>query len=69
MEKYLSIGKTAKQLGVSISTLRLWEKKGILIPERTPTGHRRYKLTHIKGFEVKKYDHIEQFALIYVRSQ
>lgn len=67
MEKYLSIGKTAKELGVSISTLRQWERKGILVPERTPTGHRRYKNEQIKGFEVKKYERIELNALIYAR--
>ncbi|MGI5823055.1 MAG: MerR family transcriptional regulator, partial [Dethiobacteria bacterium] len=47
MEQWVSIGKASKTLGVSISTLRVWEKKGILIPDRTPTGHRRYKLSQL----------------------
>ncbi len=51
----MSIGKAAKMLGVSIGTLRKWEENGLLTPERTPTGHRRYrvaglqKLMHEKG--------------------
>lgn len=35
-------------LGVSISTLRRWERAGKLIPERTAAGHRRYHLSAIK---------------------
>jgi hypothetical protein len=27
MENYISIGKAAKYLGVSVNTLRVWEKK------------------------------------------
>lgn len=39
---YLGITEAAEYLRVSASTLRRWEKKGFLIPERTPTGIRRY---------------------------
>mgnify|MGYP000004498126 len=38
----ISIGETAKLLGVDIQTLRAWDKNGKLKAERTPTGHRRY---------------------------
>jgi putative resolvase len=42
---HLSIGKAATLLGVSISTLRRWEKEGFLNPSyRTSGGHRRYAL-------------------------
>ena len=44
IKQLLSIGETAKRLGVSIQTLRLWDEKKILIPEKTPSGHRRYSL-------------------------
>jgi hypothetical protein len=40
--EYLGITEAAEYLRVSASTLRRWEKKGFLIPERTPTGIRRY---------------------------
>ncbi|MDQ3239548.1 MAG: helix-turn-helix domain-containing protein [bacterium] len=39
---YLGITEAADYLRVSASTLRRWEKKGFLVPERTPTGIRRY---------------------------
>jgi putative resolvase len=44
-----SIGKIAKELGVSRDTLRRWEAKGKIIVERTPRGHRRYDLAKILG--------------------
>lgn len=47
MNGYISIGKTAEILGVTVETLRRWEQKGLLSSERTPTGHRRYKLTQV----------------------
>ena len=39
----LSISEAAKLKGVSVSTLRRWEAEGILIPERTANGHRRFE--------------------------
>ena len=44
MDEHLSIGKAAKFLGLSISTLRRWEISGKLISHfRTFGQHRRYK--------------------------
>ncbi|CAM3400089.1 IS607 family transposase [Hydrogenibacillus schlegelii] len=40
--KLYSIGEFARLLGVSVSTLRNWDKEGRLKPLRTPTGKRRY---------------------------
>lgn len=45
----ISIGKAAKLLGVSIETLRRWEKIGKLHAERTAQGHRRYDQNAILG--------------------
>lgn len=67
MENYISIGKAAKYLGVSINTLRVWEKREILIPERTPTGHRRYKMSQVESFEVKKYSRVQKNVFLYAR--
>jgi len=36
------IGQVAKMACVSRETLRAWDKRGILVPKRTPTGHRFY---------------------------
>ncbi len=50
-DKLLSIGETAKLLGVSIQTLRRWDNKGILKSFRaTATGKRFYKELDIKIF-------------------
>lgn len=45
----VSIGRAAKELGVSIDTLRRWERQGKIIAERTPSGHRRYDLAQLVG--------------------
>jgi putative resolvase len=45
---YLAIGASADLLGISTSTLRLWERTRKFIPEfRTKGGHRRYRLEQI----------------------
>jgi len=48
MERFVSIGEAAAALGVSITTLRRWEKSGKLVPEHTAGGHRRYDLTKLR---------------------
>lgn len=48
IEEHISIGKASQKLGVTIDTLRKWEAKGLLIPQRTPSGHRRYSITQIE---------------------
>lgn len=47
MNRLISINEASKQLGVSISTLRRWDKNGLLVAEKTPNGHRRYDLSKI----------------------
>jgi len=47
----LSISEAAKLKGVSTSTLRRWETEGILIPERTANGDRRYDLNQLLGIK------------------
>ncbi len=39
MEKLLTIGQVAKQLNVTIKTLRLWDESGELSAVRTPGRH------------------------------
>lgn len=38
----LTIGEASSELGVSIDTLRRWEKKGILRSQRNPAGQREF---------------------------
>jgi len=55
------VGEASEILGVSISTLRRWDKEGRLIPEKTASGHRRYDIAKLKpeiyrtpNFEARK---------------
>ena len=36
------VAEAAKSAGVSASTLRLWESQGLVVPDRSETGHRQY---------------------------
>jgi excisionase family DNA binding protein len=49
MGKKLTISEAAATLGVSISTLRRWEREGRLVPERTAGGQRRYDFEALHG--------------------
>jgi putative resolvase len=49
MDRLITISKAAKLLGVSISTLRRWEKEGKISSENRHTGgHRRYDPTKLR---------------------
>lgn len=48
MNRFVTIGKAAKILGVSISTLRRWELEGKISSKRTSGLHRRYDLAKLK---------------------
>jgi len=51
------IGQFSKLTGISVSTLRLWDKKGILKPEfRMPHGERRYSEAQLQQVLQKKSD-------------
>jgi excisionase family DNA binding protein len=56
MEKFVSIGKAAKILGVSMVTLRRWDEDGKLVSVKTEGGHRRYDISKIKPELVHKHD-------------
>ena len=55
MDNTYRIAEAAKLLGVHPSTLRRWDKKGILTPSyRTPTGERRYTDADLKAITDKE---------------
>jgi len=61
MKRLVTIGEAAEILGVSISTLRRWDKVERLKPEKTASGHRRYDVAKLKpelyraaGLETRK---------------
>ena len=43
MDKLLTISEVAQIFGVTMQTLRKWDRDGKLIPTHTLGGHRRYK--------------------------
>ena len=44
-----SIGAVARMLGVPTATLRTWEERyGIVMPDRSPGGHRLYTRDHVE---------------------
>ena len=50
-QQVLSIGEISSIFGVSISTLRRWDKQRLLNPAfTTPGGHRRYYLDKVAKF-------------------
>lgn len=52
--KYVSIGEAADLLGVATSTLRNWDRAGILVPERRlSSGKRYYSMRQIENMEIK----------------
>ncbi len=51
MNNLLSIQQAANFLKVSAKTLRRWEAKGILVPQRTPGNQRRYTQEQIENFK------------------
>lgn len=50
MEKLLTIGQVAKQLNVTVKTLRLWDEEAKLSAIRTPGKHRMYRESDIAKF-------------------
>ena len=42
MAEALSIGELAERTGVAITALRFYESKGLIVPDRTGAGHRRF---------------------------
>jgi excisionase family DNA binding protein len=46
----LSIQQAAERLGVSTKTLRRWENRGLITPQRTVGNQRRYTLEQVENF-------------------
>ncbi|MBI4160247.1 MerR family DNA-binding transcriptional regulator [Candidatus Wolfebacteria bacterium] len=49
-DEKIRIGKAAQALGVSVQTLRNWEKTRKLLPQRSPGGQRCYLLQDLERF-------------------
>jgi excisionase family DNA binding protein len=59
MDKYVPISKAAELLGVSIITVRRWDKSGKISSIKTKGGHRRYDISKIRPEIVRKFEYNE----------
>ena len=49
-EVYLPIGDVARRAGVSVDTIREWDRTGRIKSIRTAGGHRRFHLSHVEDY-------------------
>jgi len=64
----LSIGQAANMIGVSISTLRRWDRSKKLVPEfRTSGRHRRYSVSSLKQLMGEFVDYSKRKVIAYAR--
>ena len=49
-EKLLTAKEAALYLRISLFTLRKIEQQGLIVPYRTPGGHRRYSLDMLNAY-------------------
>lgn len=68
MSAYYKIGDFAKKLGVSVSTLRRWDKEGVLKPSKvTDGGTRLYSEYQYNKYIGKLFYNTERINIIYCR--
>lgn len=48
-ESRLSIGEVARMAGVTVATVRNWEKAGKIASIRTPGGQRRFEISDVRA--------------------
>lgn len=54
--RYVSPGDVAQLFGVSVATVRNWDRDGKLIAIRTPGGHRRFLRADLDALMVTPQD-------------
>ena len=67
MKKLVSIQEASKILGVSIPTLRRWDKEGRLVPEKTEGGHRRYDVSKLAPEITHRFNVDKRKTIAYAR--
>lgn len=48
----MKVGEAARELGVDAHVLRHWDDIGVVVPDRTPLGHREYTDEHVRRLHV-----------------
>ena len=61
MKQLLNISEASEMLGVAQSTLREWDRTGILRSVRTGGGHRRYLLDNLKKIQKEGFSKTEKY--------
>lgn len=57
-EKFYKAGEAADFIGVSLQTLRNWQERGVLIPDKVlESGHRLYSESQLEDFIKKQEVH------------
>lgn len=60
----ISIGEAAKELGISVKTVRRWADADKLRYERSPSGHRRFYLSDIKRITPRDLQRLDERVTI-----
>jgi predicted site-specific integrase-resolvase len=67
-KKFIKPSDAAKRLGVSLHTLRRWEKKGLIEAIRTDNGQRRYNVDdYVERKGIKTDKRKERITVLYAR--
>lgn len=70
MRKPYSIGYVARLAGVSVSTLRTWEGQGLLVPQKSETGHRYYSAEDVERAQrIERYRSISGMSILQIKRQ
>lgn len=48
-DEYIAIGEVARFCGVTVGTIRNWERNGRITAVRTPAGHRRFRRSDVQA--------------------
>jgi DNA-binding transcriptional MerR regulator len=69
--KTLTIQEVSRRCGVSTHTLRFWEKEleGVIVPQRTTGGQRRYTMENLLAIEEIKRFKTQGMTLADIRHQ
>ena len=67
MNRLIGINEASELLGVSITTLRRWDKAGLLVAERTPGGHRKYDISKIDPNLLHGVESVSRKTVAYAR--
>lgn len=66
MDRLCGIGEATKLRGVSVTTVRRWQKEGRLVPKHMTGGHRSYCSTELR-FEYFHSAQVERTTIVYAR--